>query len=100
MIPAGYYRPSFDRLLAKGEAEMRINQVQVQVQALKTELPLLKDYAENCLYDAERFRDRFTVQGDEKFEAIEQIVQLLKGIQFAVFRIENADALHKQTKLF
>lgn len=71
-----------------------------QIQALKTELPFLKGYAENCLYDAERFRDRFTVQGDEKFEAIEQIVQLLKGIQFAVFRIENADALHKQTKLF
>ena len=72
----------------------------IQIQALKTELPFLKNYVGNCLFDAEKFRDRFTLQGDEKFAAIEQIVQLLKGIHFSLFRIENADNLHKQAKLF
>ena len=72
----------------------------IQIQALRTELPFLKNYVGNCLFDAENFRDRFTVSGDEKFEAIEQIVQLLKGVHFSLFRIENAENLYKQKKLF
>lgn len=72
----------------------------IQIQALKTELPFLKNYVGNCLFDAEKFRDRFVLQGDEKFEAIEQIVQFLKSINFSLFRIENAENLYKQKKLF